>query len=115
MTPTLTQPPRPKCAIDDCEKLARSSGEYSKFGFKQYKRYCNMHSKQLHTPQFRYRQHKKDRCARCGFVPTHTGQLDVDHIDNNHKNNDPANLQTLCKNCHALKTYAPELFDRAPV
>jgi 5-methylcytosine-specific restriction endonuclease McrA len=34
----------------------------------------------------------------------------VDHIDNNHKNNDPANLQTLCKNCHSLRTYAPESF-----
>jgi 5-methylcytosine-specific restriction endonuclease McrA len=42
----------------------------------------------------------------------------VDHIDGNHSNNDPANLQTLCKNCHSLKTYAPHLFgatiDRPP-
>jgi hypothetical protein len=28
----------------------------------------------------------------------------VDHIDNNHKNNDPDNLQTLCAGCHNYKT-----------
>jgi 5-methylcytosine-specific restriction endonuclease McrA len=31
-------------------------------------------------------------------------QLDVDHIDGNHANDDPSNLQTLCANCHRLKT-----------
>jgi len=44
-------------------------------------------------------------------VALHHTQLDVDHIDGDHRNNDPANLQTLCKNCHVLKTYAPKLFD----
>jgi len=51
-----------------------------------------------------YRKHKKDRCAFCGFVAVHPVQLDVDHIDGNHKNNDVTNLQTLCANCHRLKT-----------
>ena len=32
------------------------------------------------------------------------GQLQVDHIDGNHDNNEPENLQTLCANCHAVKT-----------
>ncbi len=103
--------PRPTCAIDGCQNLARASGKKSKLGFPFYKRHCSAHTKELHIPKFHYRQHKKDRCERCGFVPLHTGQLDVDHIDNNHNNNDPANLQTLCKNCHALKTYAPKIFD----
>jgi 5-methylcytosine-specific restriction endonuclease McrA len=40
----------------------------------------------------------------CGFVPVHSCQLDVDHIDGNRNNNDLANLQTLCANCHRLKT-----------
>lgn len=31
-------------------------------------------------------------------------QLDVDHIDGNHDNNDISNLKTLCANCHRLKT-----------
>lgn len=47
---------------------------------------------------------KKDSCERCGFIPEHTSQLDVDHIDGNNQNNDPKNLQTLCANCHRLKT-----------
>lgn len=41
----------------------------------------------------------------CGFIPKHRVQLDVDHIDGNHNNDDPGNLQTICANCHRLKTY----------
>ena len=47
-------------------------------------------------------------CAVCGFVPVHVGQLDIDHIDGNHKNNNPYNLQVLCANCHRLKTIMNE-------
>lgn len=52
-----------------------------------------------------YRKHKKDNCEECGFVPKHKCQLDVDHIDENHNNNDPSNLKTLCANCHRLKSW----------
>ena len=31
--------------------------------------------------------------------------LQVDHIDGNSSNNDPNNLQTLCSDCHRIKTY----------
>ena len=41
----------------------------------------------------------------CGFVPMHPCQLDIDHIDGCHSNNDHDNLQTLCANCHRLKTH----------
>lgn len=51
-----------------------------------------------------YIKHKKLCCESCGFIPEHPCQLDVDHIDGNHHNNDPNNLQTLCANCHRLKT-----------
>jgi 5-methylcytosine-specific restriction endonuclease McrA len=42
-------------------------------------------------------------CA-CGFIPKHSCQLDVDHINNNHKDNIESNLHTLCSNCHRLKS-----------
>lgn len=54
---------------------------------------------------------KEDQCRRCGFIPEHLCQLDVDHIDGNHLNNDPENLQTLCANCHRLKTWENEDWD----
>lgn len=47
---------------------------------------------------------KGDKCIRCGFIPEDKVQLDVDHIDGDRSNNDPSNLQTLCANCHRLKT-----------
>ena len=59
-------------------------------------------SKQLH------RIFLKDICSRCGFIPEHKCQLDIHHIDENHHNNDPNNLMTLCANCHRLKHKAPE-------
>jgi 5-methylcytosine-specific restriction endonuclease McrA len=52
----------------------------------------------------RHAKVKKPHCEICGFVAKHRSQLDVDHIDGNHQNNDPSNFQTLCANCHRLKT-----------
>lgn len=49
--------------------------------------------------------HKGNACVSCGFVPIHHIQLDVDHIDGNHNNRAISNLQTLCANCHRLKTF----------
>lgn len=43
-------------------------------------------------------------CMKCGFVPEHRCQIDIDHIDGDHTNDSPANLQALCANCHRLKT-----------
>ena len=48
--------------------------------------------------------HKKAYCEECLFVAKVASQLDVDHVDGNKANNDPDNLRTLCKNCHAYKT-----------
>ena len=47
---------------------------------------------------------KGDTCNACGFIPVDRIQLDVDHIDGNPSNNDFLNIQTLCANCHRLKT-----------
>ena len=48
---------------------------------------------------------KKKCCESCGFIALHSVQLDIDHIDGNHSNNEVDNLMTLCSNCHRLKTY----------
>lgn len=61
-----------------------------------------------------HKQHRKDKCERCGFTPEHICQLDVDHIDGNHKNNNVENLQTLCANCHRLKTKQNNDWTRNP-
>lgn len=50
-------------------------------------------------------RYKGDICEICGFVPVHRVQLDVDHIDGNKDNESPSNRQTICANCHRLKTY----------
>lgn len=47
---------------------------------------------------------EKKTCSMCGFVAIHKCQLDIDHVDGNHQNNDSSNLQILCANCHRLKT-----------
>ena len=68
-------------------------------GRKGYRRFCHGCSSRVY-PKF-----KKDKCESCGFVPVNQIQLDVDHIDGNHKNNALNNLRTLCANCHRLKTF----------
>jgi 5-methylcytosine-specific restriction endonuclease McrA len=52
----------------------------------------------------KYGTNKASSCAVCGFLAEHPCQMDIDHIDGNHDNNDVTNLQTLCANCHRLKT-----------
>jgi hypothetical protein len=54
---------------------------------------------------YKYIKYKKEICEKCNFIPEHSCQLDVDHIDGNRNNNNPSNLQTLCANCHRLKTF----------
>ena len=61
--------------------------------------------KPVATERRRYVGHKGPTCEECGFVPMHSCQLDVDHKDGDRSNNDPNNLQTLCANCHRLKTF----------
>lgn len=67
--------------------------------------YCKRRCKNTAKDIRQYLALKKTYCEHCGFVAIHRCQLDVDHIDGNHFNNDTSNLQTLCANCHRLKTY----------
>lgn len=86
--------------------VCKSCGEYpvatqgkKSDGSVRYKKVCRPCDRKP------YRKHKKGYCEMCGFIPKHRVQLDVDHIDGNHNNDDPGNLQTICANCHRLKTY----------
>ena len=57
------------------------------------------------TSSTEYRVYKKEVCEKCGFVPINKCQLDVDHIDGDRGNSAFDNFQTLCANCHRLKTW----------
>jgi len=70
-------------------------------------------ARQLHKRP--YLKHKKEHCEKCAFIAIHPCQLDVDHVDGNHENNDPNNLQTLCANCHRLKTQLNKDFLKSKV
>lgn len=75
---------------------------------KRYKikpRYKKKLTDNEHELRFNYKKFKKLHCEECGFIPEHKCQLDVDHVDGDHSNNKKENLQTLCANCHRLKTY----------
>lgn len=65
---------------------------------------CNSCHRARHYEGESYRDFKKGFCEICQFVAVHPCQLDVDHIDGDRNNNEPKNLQTLCANCHRLKT-----------
>jgi 5-methylcytosine-specific restriction endonuclease McrA len=69
--------------------------------YRCYKAHRNQ-QRALYRP---WSQYKEDVCSRCGFVPEHPCQLDVDHINGDKTDNSVENLQTLCANCHRLKTF----------
>ena len=64
----------------------------------------NSRATRLNANRERKLTYKKLYCEHCGFVALNKCQLDVDHIDGNRDNDDPANYRTLCANCHRLKT-----------
>jgi HNH endonuclease len=45
-----------------------------------------------------------NECERCGYAQ-HPEILVVHHKDRNRGNNDPANFEVLCPNCHAVEHY----------
>ena len=88
-----------------CDKNVCSRGIIG--GVTHYKPVCVLHKRdgtRRPKPGTGYRKHKGSMCEICGFIPVDLCQLDVDHVDGDHDNNDPTNLQTICANCHRLKT-----------
>lgn len=56
--------------------------------------------KQAAPAWFKLGYRKKPQCERCGFKAKFVeSQLNVFHVDGNLKNNDRANLKTICLNC----------------
>lgn len=93
---------RPRCA---CGNLCKTNGYNSK-GRVKYQSICSPCAKSKHSEKkMKLKRLKGDSCSLCGFIPVHSCQLDVDHIDGNRDNNDKSNLMTLCANCHRLKTF----------
>ena len=84
--------------VCECGRPQRSKGKDPRNGEQIYDRQC------WKCKEGGYRLHKRTYCEHCGFIALHPVQLDVDHIDGNRKNNNLENLQTLCANCHRLKT-----------
>ena len=118
---------RPRCSIPECTAPRQLLGTYRKDGNPNFRNVCqDHHYKKLTTdngfstvtnfinsmhPSRRYRDmhcyNIDDRLGhgKCTATITWEGQLTVDHIDGNPYNNEPKNLQTLCFNCHSLKTH----------
>jgi hypothetical protein len=119
---------RPKCQVAGCNRGAHNAGKKPDGSIRYRKSQglyvCGKHHVQYHakkkgmtvtqwTNDFHpYLKYRKNYCenvdSRLGFKCTATivwdGQLSVDHIDENHENNDTRNHHTLCHNCHWYKT-----------
>lgn len=106
--------PAPVCSIKDCKNPCQHTGNYTKTGSIIYRKICQYHHYMKHEMSgWNYKKYRKSYCenvdGRLGYYCTATIvdpalQLDVDHVDGNHENNDESNLHTLCRNCHQYKT-----------
>jgi hypothetical protein len=85
-----------KCA---CGNWQTSKGRVK--GRTYYDRYCSTCKRNRRIISIK---RKKLTCEICGFKAKYPAQMDIDHIDGNHKDNSPENLQEICANCHRLKT-----------
>ena len=86
----------------DCVKMAAKESRAKWLSTAQGRSQVRSRSNLKKRP---YLVHREDKCRRCGFIPENSCQLTVDHIDKNRKNNSIDNLQTLCHNCHNLKSW----------
>lgn len=78
-----------------------------KAGVAYFRRECQRcYLRRLGRPNSGRRYHVKDYCQACGWKPLSRMALDVDHIVPRAAggSNRATNLQTLCPNCHRIKT-----------
>ncbi len=117
---------RDNCINRECDNLVKTNG-YKVDGTRKYYKWCSQcHKKKYNDTWRKHYVHKKrppkvgkyegyvrlPSCECCSFLALHMCQLDTDHIDGDHDNNDPTNLQTLCSNCHRLKTWLNRDWDK---
>ncbi len=104
-----------KCGVNVCRIQYNKDLKLRAGGLPYYQSECNSCHRGERTVGEQYPSYRRNalkaagdnpKCSYCGFEPLHVCQLDVDHIDGDKKNNDLANLQILCSNCHRLKTWA---------
>lgn len=91
------------CAVCGITKI-RSKGNGGWRCYKSGQNFDFSRLKKYKYPRRRYRLKLKEKCERCGFIPENICQLDIHHLDGNHKNNKDSNLQTLCACCHRYIT-----------
>lgn len=103
----------PKCALPGCstrvsyhKKSTKTNGTPAA----KWKSFCAFHrdnpiGKKAKEQYLRSRG-CENRDGRLGWICTCTDddRLTIDHIDGNHLNNDPSNIQVLCHNSHNRKT-----------
>lgn len=107
---------KPKCVVEGCNKPGHHTGQRRADGSVIYRAQClKHHSIRYGIGDWEYKKYRKTYCenndGRLGFVCTATilpdysaDMLDADHVNNNHNDNRKVNLQTLCANCHRVKT-----------
>lgn len=81
--------------ICGCGELNQRKG-YDKNGKPRYRSQCT-------KCRYKALKQKGDKCNICGVKPEKRN-LEVDHINGDRSDNDPKNIQTLCKPCHIKKT-----------
>lgn len=118
---------RPRCDVPDCTNLAQNTrskdnphwrnASWIREEYGTATGYCcqSHHGLRYLIGDWIHKQHRKDYCENIDgrVANTHCTatiidkryQLDVDHKNGDSANNEPENLQTLCKNCHGLKTH----------
>lgn len=98
----------PKCALPGCEDLVlyhKKKGNSYK-----WKMFCESHRSNLKSAVDNWKLSRgcENVTAHHGFVCTSTitdaVQLDINHLDGDRYNQDTANLEILCKVCHARVT-----------
>jgi len=110
--------PRPKCINPGCNSpvTCSSGGESSSPSSRTLRTVCHKCHRASYGKDslpFGVTSFKKDYCENidgridgipCTASNLSSAQLELDHIDGNHINNIPGNVQTLCKNCHSKKS-----------